>query len=291
MSRVRLGLIPNPFGVAGYAAMERGFFADEGIEVEATTLRNGSQVADALSQGDLDCGVGGHLQTLEAVIRGDDQVFISPLSFEQQPDHLCICLVARQSTVRSAKDLEGKTIALNVRGPISDLQLKIVMHAAGGDYHKAKVVVMPFEGMKEALARGEIDAASVVEPFASQLVDDGLGAIIDEGSLSGMLKPGDRVMITGLVTHRSWVDGHRTTAQAVARAVRRGIAFVQQDGAAARRIISGYTGVPPQIVKRMRLPAFDSVLNPPDLQTAFDLAAKFGIVSRRLQAEDLIYTE
>ena len=64
---------------------------------------------------------------------------------------------------------------------------------------------MPFAGMREALERGEIDAASVVEPFASQLVADGLGAIIDAGSLSGTLAAGERVMITGMAARRSWI--------------------------------------------------------------------------------------
>ena len=33
MTSVRFGFIPNPFGVACYAAMENGYFADEGIAV------------------------------------------------------------------------------------------------------------------------------------------------------------------------------------------------------------------------------------------------------------------
>jgi NitT/TauT family transport system substrate-binding protein len=287
MQTVRMAFIPNPFGVACYAALASGFFADEGLAIEATTLRNGSLVAEALTDGAIDCGVGGHLQTLEAVIRGDDQVFISPLAFERQPDNLCICLVARQD-LTSPRDLEGRTVALNVRGPISDLQLEIAMRRAGAQFSKANVAVMPFAGMREALERGDIDAASVVEPFASQLVADGLGAILDSGSLSGMLQPGERVMITGMATRRSWLERNQQIAAAVARAVRRGIQQVGDDSAAARRIIAGYTGLPASIVDMMRLPYMSSELHSADLQKAFDLAAEYGVVSQRVGAEDLM---
>lgn len=285
---MRFGFVPNPFALPYLAALDRGYFDEEGVILEALSFANGSRVAAALSEGRIDCGVGGHLQTLGAVVGGDDQVFISPLAFEAPPDHLAISLVVGKVALRSARDLEGKTVACSARGAISELQLRILMDAAGGDYRAVNVAVMPFASMEEALRRGEIAAASVVEPFAAQMAANGTGRVFDRGSLSTALKAGERCMITGVVAKRGWIERDRSAAQAVVRAMQRGIAFLLDDERAARRMMAGYGGMPPAKTEEARLPAFFPDLRRSDLQLAFDLAAKFGLVPRVVDAREMI---
>jgi hypothetical protein len=53
-------------------------------------------------------------------------------------------------------------------------------------------------------------------------------------------------------------------------------------------MISAYTGVPAEIVSGMQLPAFHTDLRSSDLQQVFDLAAKFGIVARQVDARTVL---
>ena len=155
--------------------------------------------------------------------------------------------------------------------------MRIFAAAEGIDYSSLTIVTMPFAQMHAALANGEVDAASVPDPFATQIERAGEGTIVDRGTLSKKMPAGDRVMITGLVAKRRWIEDHRDLAARIAEVVGQVIADRPP-----------VAGVGESVNARVHEPTFDVRLHPEDLQLAFDLAADFGVVSGRLAAEDLI---
>ena len=277
--RIRSGHVPNPFAAPYLVAVEHGFFADEGIELDDRRVPNGSVVADALASGELDIGTGGHLQTAAAVAAGSDQAFIAPLGFERAPDHLCITIVARRDRAHDLEGLRGKTIAVSAQGAISELQLRL---ALGGP---TRTIAVPFSRMRDALASGEADAASIVEPFASALVRDPAFAVLDRGSLSRALPSGARVLIVGLVARRSWVAEHPSLAAGAVRALQRAVKAMAADGSLARRAVARVTTTDTGDVT---MPLFDAALGPTDLQLAFDLGHENGVLARWIDARETI---
>ena len=245
--------MPNPFSRPVTLALERGYFED-GLEV--TTFRNGSALAEALTRGEVDVGVGGHLQTLGA----GGQVFVGPLGFERAPDHLPIALVA------SRDDLEGAAVGVSARAAISELQLRIFL---GPAYETVTLVPMPFGELAGAFRRGEIQAASAPDPFAAQLVEEGLGRIVDRGSLSRALPDGARVMIAGLAATRAGAEPAKRLVDAIGRAIDE---------------LRDVPAPPGQHV-----PHFDRALEPADLQLVCDLAFEHGLVERRVDAAELLF--
>jgi NitT/TauT family transport system substrate-binding protein len=269
--RVRFGHVQNPFSAPVLAAIERGHLADAGVEFELTRFANGSEMSRALALGELDAGVGGHLQTLAATIAGSDQVFIAPLGFERAPDHLPIALVAA-GRISRGRELEGAIVGVSAVAAISELQLRIYMRAEGADYGTLTLRAMPFAQLAAALAHGEIAAASAPDPFAAQLAADGLAQIIDRGSLSAELADGERVMIAGVAASRAWVEGNAGTARAIAGALALAIEELRGEPAPAG----------------LHVPYFDRRLREADLQPVFDLAYEHALVDRRAQAGELI---
>lgn len=281
--RIRSGHVPNPFATPYQVAFERGFFRDEGLDLESSRVPNGSVVADAIAAGDLDIGTGGHLQTAIAVAAGSDQVFIAPLGFERSPDHLCIVLIARRDRVRSLGDLAGRPVAVSARGAISELQLRLALPGPA-----ARAVPMPFARMRDALASGEVDAASVVEPFASEIANDPRFVTLDRGSLSRSLPTGERVLLVGLVARKSWIEADPDRGQRLVRAVRRAIVIVLSDPDVARRAIADSTRADAAAIDAATLPLFDTELRPRDLQLAYDLAADRDLMTGRMDAARVI---
>jgi NitT/TauT family transport system substrate-binding protein len=255
------------------AALERGYLADAGVELELITYANGSKMSDALARGEVEIGVGGHIQTLVATLAGADQVFIGPLGFERSPDHLPIALLAG-GEVRAGRELEGSSVGVSAIAAISELQLRIYMRAEGANYRALTLRAMPFGELGAAFARGEIAAASAPDPFAAQLVQDGLARIIDRGSMSRALAGGERVMIAGLAASRAWVASHRRAAKSVLDGVSRAI----DDLRAAR------PSTPPD----RHAPYFDRRLEAGDLQPVFDLAYEHGLTARPADAGELV---
>jgi NitT/TauT family transport system substrate-binding protein len=263
--RVRFGHVANPFSRPIDAAIERGYFADAGVDLEVVRFANGSEVSVALAGGDLDAGVGGHIQTLLG-----GQVFIGPLGFEQSPDHLTIALVARAGS-STGRELEGSAVGVSARGAISELQLRIFMAAEGADYAKLRLEAMPFGEFAAAMESGAIAAASAPGSFASQLVEAGLGSIVDRGSLSRALPQGERALITGLAAERAWIEQNPEAARRLVTAVGRAIDDVKGSGG-------------------INAPLFDRRLEPADLQRTFDLAFEHGLLTERANAADVIHS-
>jgi ABC-type nitrate/sulfonate/bicarbonate transport system substrate-binding protein len=285
---VRLGFVPNPFSVACHAAIVNGFLSTAGIDTQIFEFRNGSRAAEALDAGELDFAVGGHLQTMAAVQRGSDQVFIAPLAFEEPPDHLCIALLARPGGPRDACALEGHAVGVSAAGAISELQLRLFMRSAGAGYKNLRLIPMPFDQMARELGDGTVAAVSAVEPYVSQFLAQGIATVIDRGSLSNSVSSAGRVMITGLVARQSWIGEHRAETRAVAKAIGQGIDFVSGHEAEARTMIAAYTGTPHEAAARMTLPAFRHCIEASDLQRVIDLAVEHSMLTRGMRAEELI---
>jgi NitT/TauT family transport system substrate-binding protein len=284
---LRLGYVANPFSLPIVVAHERSYFEAAGLDLELETFPNGSAATAALNDGTIDLGVSGHLQTLMAARGPVKQVFIVPLGFEEAPDHLPIALLGRER-VTSGRDLEGRSVAVSALGAISELQLRIFMAAEGAAYDALSLTPMPFREMGAALESGAVAAASVPEPFASVLVADGLGRVIDRGSLSRGLRSGDRAMVAGLVAAETWVTSDPALVGKVVEAVGRAIDDLRADPALVATRLAAAADVRALDPRGLQTPSFDRRLSPADLQVVFDLALEHGLITVAGDAEELI---
>ena len=73
-------------------------------------------------------------------------------------------VVKQDSSIKSAKDLAGRTVAVNTLQNIGDTTVRESVRKAGGDPSKVKFVEMPFDQMPAALDGGRVDAAWMGEP-------------------------------------------------------------------------------------------------------------------------------
>jgi NitT/TauT family transport system substrate-binding protein len=283
---IRLGFVSNPFSLPFTRAVDLGYFAGAGTEVAVERFANGSAASAALADGSIDAGVSGHLQTLLAGSGDARQVFIAPLGFEEAPDHLPITLLGAGG-IATGSDLEGQKIAVSALGAISELQLRIFMRDEGADYDALELVAMPFTEMGTALRTGAVGAASVPEPFATALGAQGVGRIIDRGSLSRGLAPGERAMIAGIAATASWVAANPDAVATLRDALGRAIDDLRDDPTLATSMMAAPLGGGLDTAT-MQAPRFDRALAPADLQRVFDLAATHGLLHGSPDAAALI---
>ena len=74
-------------------------------------------------------------------------------------------MVAKNSPIKTARDLDGKTVAVPGLGTGADYTVRDWLRANGADLATIKIIELPYSAMPAALEAGRIDAAHVAEPF------------------------------------------------------------------------------------------------------------------------------
>lgn len=164
---VKFGSLRVPVQVL--AGMGKGYFAEEGIDVQSTFFKSGSEIAPAVATGQVDVAVTTSGAALfNALSRGADFMIVAEaLNIEVGApggDPTAI-MVRTAAGITSGADLAGKKIAVTAPGQILDMIVNEYLAQSGlapGDVTK---VGMAPPDMVPALANGSVDAAIMIDPF------------------------------------------------------------------------------------------------------------------------------
>jgi ABC-type nitrate/sulfonate/bicarbonate transport system substrate-binding protein len=187
-------------------------------------------------------------------------------------DHL---VVRKSGTVRTVSELRGKRIA-NFPGSVQGL-LHQALEQVGLPRTAYQTVEMSPGEWQPALESGSVDAVAALEPYATQMLFDGVGVSIVSGVLARLMPD---VPISG-----HWLaPGYAAQADmgevsALVRAYAKAIEFCRQRSAEARQYLVPYANVRPDIVSRVNL-------NPWRLTSPAD-TAPIGQYVRLLGSESL----
>jgi NitT/TauT family transport system substrate-binding protein len=157
--------------------------------------------------------------------------------------------VWKNSPLKEAADLKGKTIAVNTLNNTGDVTIKAVLKENGVDPSSVEFIELPFPDMAGALERGSVDAAWVVEPFRTGLAAAGARQVL--ASYSGVAAG---IPVSGLGMSEKFVNENPNTAAAFARAIEKANALIADDPDITREAVTGYSKSTPEQAKAMELP-------------------------------------
>jgi len=179
LREVSVGMLPIVPTAALHAGIEQGFFEDHGIELKIESGQGGAALVPAVMAGELEFATSNPVSLLTAADKGLDVRVVSHWSadHEKADDAINAVVATKDSGISSAKDLEGKTVAVNTLRSMGDLTINEAVRLDGGDPSEVKYVELPFPDMPAALAKGNADAVWVPEPFMSGLLADGNVAV------------------------------------------------------------------------------------------------------------------
>ncbi len=182
LTRLQIGQVGGLSDAAIFIADDKGFFRDQGIELEMTRFNSAAQMVAPLATGQLDIGGGAPSAGLfNAIARGIPVKIVGDKG-NMNPGHGYEAIVVRKSLwdkidFKSPADLRGKTVALAARDISPEVDLDSFLRTGGLTVNDVNVVTMGFPDMGIALANGSIDAALSIEPFVTQIAEKGIGVI------------------------------------------------------------------------------------------------------------------
>ena len=284
-AKSKLGYMKIVDNAAMFVAMEKGFFRAEGLELETLPLAGGAPIINGVVSGDLQFGWTNVISLYQARVEGFDFKLIAGGATNVKAKNESHAIqVAKNSPVKSAKDLEGKTVAVNTLNNIVHLMAMAWIDKNGGSSSKVKFVEVPFPQMEAALSAGKIDAISVHEPFAT--------AAIEKGGTRVLAQPwGDvlpKFLIASWFASDKWLAKNKETGQAFVRAIGRGIDAIQADPEGSRAAMVKWAGLNPDLAGKIGLPVFEKGVSEKDIQATIDLTLKYKLISKAFQARDVI---
>jgi NitT/TauT family transport system substrate-binding protein len=283
---LRVAATPLETSAAVYFARDMGFFAKADLDLDIQPMLNGAAIAAAVLSGAIDIGYC-PIDVLAAIhSKGIPVAVVAPCSEYVAPatSRLTGLALAADSTVRQAKDLTGKTIAVGTLNGLSEIATQAWIDASGGDSTTVKFVETSNSTIPVALASGRADAGFVVEPFLSVLSKK------ERVLVYGMDAIARRFLIAGWFATSAWAKDHTEGVKRFGLAMHEAAVWANQNVAKSAGVVAKYTRLDPAVVATMTRSHYAEELTPALLQPLIDVAAKYGKFGS-FPAQDLIYLQ
>src|ERR1700745_2737612 len=224
-NKVRVGYIGLTCEAPIYAAYEKGFFKEEGLEPELVKC-NWSTYKDALALGRYDITHHLVMYFLKPIEQGLDVRFLAGIH------RGCLRVQAGVKTnIHTIEDLKGKRIGVPGMGTPPFVFANRVFGVHGIDAGKDITwKVFPAGELGLAIDKGEVDAVANAEPIGSLLIAEGKVRNIADQIMDAPYKD---EYCCEVIANGKWVDANPDTAAKATRALLKGAKWVETNPKAA----------------------------------------------------------
>jgi NitT/TauT family transport system substrate-binding protein len=280
-NHLRVGTAPVEVGALVYYAQDEGFFKKAGLDVELVAAANGPAIAAAVASGTIDMGSGNALSIAQAHEKGLNFVYVAPAGAYTSSSPTAACVVARNSPVHAAKDLNGKTIAVATLGSLGEIAFRAWLDQSGGDPSSVKFVEMPYSAMDTAIVAGRVDAAAMEEPALDRLLaTDGRVLARCYDAISKDFSEG------GYFATADFVKTHLDLVRRFAAVMTQTARWANANQATTALILQKYSGI--STADQTHRVHYHDKLDPAKLQPLVDAAAKYGTLKTTFPASEIM---
>jgi NitT/TauT family transport system substrate-binding protein len=215
LEKVRLAEVTRSiFYAPEYVAIAKGFFKEEGLDVELTTTFGGDKTMTALLSGGTDIALVGSETSIYVYAQGANDPVIN---FAQLTQTDGTFLVSREKIDNFSWDLlKGSTFLGQRTGGMPQMVGEFVLKKHGIDPHQDLTLIqnIDFANIASAFASGTGDFVQLFEPQASIFEKEGKGFIVASfGTESG------HVPYTTFMTKESYMTDNKDTVEKFTRAI------------------------------------------------------------------------
>jgi len=274
--------VPSAFVAFG---IEKGFFADQGLDVELQTTQGGAATIPALASGEIEVGGSNIASLLLATSKGLPVRAIAGGTAARgagEKDFAAL-LAAKGKGVASAEDLEGRTIAVNTLHNIAEVGVKASLEKHGVDPDSIRLTEVPFPEMGEALAGGAVDAALTIEPFATESAQQGRKVLaysyVDA-------EPG--LQVGAYAVTEQFAESFPDAVEAFRAAIGETADHVASEPDEFRAFLSDTADVPPELARAIVLPDWTGEVDAASVTATAKLMRRYGLVDRPIDTGPLL---
>lgn len=227
LTKIRLNeVVRSIFYAPMYAAINKGFFQEEGLEIELTTGQGADKTMTALVSGQADIGFAGPEAAIYVYNQGKEDYAVVFAQLTQRDGSF---LVGRKEEPDFKwENVKGKTIIGGRPGGVPQMTLEYVLKKHGVIPGKDVEMItnLQFTATAGAFKGGMGDYVALFEPTASALEKENAGKIVASiGQDSGLIP------YTAFFTTKSYMEKNPNIIQSFTNAIYKGQLWVMESPA------------------------------------------------------------
>lgn len=270
-----------------YLAMEKGYFEDEGLTVEAVPATGGAVGVPGVVSNDVQVATGNLISLMQAKEQGIALVAVAADNEGAEDikdvDHTTDAILVRpDSGIKTAEDLEGKTIAVNALSSLGDATIKAALEKRGVDVATLEFTELGFPDMVGALEAKRVDAIWEVEPFYTAAKDAGFRPI------SYPFEEAARGLPLGVsFVTQEFAEANPTTVKRFKSALDRAGKELSTDDALLRKTVPTFSEITPEVANKMALPLLTPEFSEENVQGLADISLEYGLLDEEPDLEEI----
>ena len=207
-----------------YAAISKGYFEEEGIDVELTLTPGADAVTAAVLSGDVQIGFSGTEATIY-VYNGGEKDYLQVFAALTKRDGAF--LVSREKIDNfTLDDLRGKTVIGGRKGGMPEMTFEWALREANIDPTKDLSIdtSVAFPAMEGAFIGGTGDFVTLFEPNATSVEKQGYGYVVAYVGTYGGAVP-----YTAYNAKSSFIKANPELIEGFSKAIQKGLKFVKEN--------------------------------------------------------------
>ena len=268
-----------------YSGIQQGIFSRAGLDVQPQNFSNGNATFAAMLGGSLDIADSNILSLAVAFAHGAPFRMIACGGVYSSRNPTTVMVVAKDSKLRTARDLSGTTVGVNVLAGIAHIATQAWIDKNGGDSKQVRFLELPNTTMAAGITSKRIDAGILPEPFLSQSKSE---MRVFSKAFDGF---GPRWMIDGFVATQSWIAANHDVAKRFQQARAESAAWANRHQDQTAQLVAKAMNLDLAVVRAMARASFSESVDLAAIQPVIDVGAQYGALPARFQAADLFAPE
>ena len=208
----------SPFYAPFYAALEKGYFKDEGLDIDLILTPGADKVSAAVLSGDVEIGFAGPESAIYIYKGGEEDYLVTFAGLTKRDGQF---IISKEKDFEW-QDLVGKEILVGRKGGMPALNFLNALKNAGLNEKDLNInYSIDFASLGGSFIGGIGDYVNLFEPNATKLEKEGYGyAVASIGKLSGEMP------YTAYYAKKSYLNNHEETLKKFNNAINKGLEFV-----------------------------------------------------------------
>lgn len=273
---VNAGFVPVTDVAALYLGEEVGIFKKHGLKLNANVASTGA--VPAVMSGEFHFGFTALVNILQARDKGLPLKIIGAGSSSTGVKGADVTMIhaGPASGIKSAKDLEGKTVSVNALNGLLQMLGKAAVKADGGDPGKVRFIELGFAEALAALQAGKTDAMVGAEPFGTAAIAAGFPPI----SSPYQSMSSNSMLTSGYFTSEPQLKANPELFKKLRAAINESLEYAQQNPDAVRKQLPKFTKLGPDVAAKLILPRYQTAIPRESVELFSKAGNEFGMLTK-----------